>query len=230
MMLFPLYISFNGRSRSFFSKTGEWGGRTVRFLYAVNVVILIIFFWSFYNDTNVVWISKTVSIDANYLLKLETFLIHFDEGKGTCMRSSEEQLFPGEKKRKKRWWKVGNLLTFFLFIVTLIKLNVNGLNRLKAKNHRENLYQSGKVFLSESNIFHWIGDRPNFGQKLMGCSLGGQFVGRRNDKLPVAFWQRIIWRLGDKQSLDANIFIHSWYLPQPAILIFRNIIGGHVYD
>ena len=230
MMLFPLYISFNGRSRSFFSKTGEWGGRTVRFLYAVNVVILIIFFWSFYNDTNVVWISKTVSIDANYLLKLETFLIHFDEGKGTCMRSSEEQLFPGVKKRKKRWWKVGNLLTFFLFIVTLIKLNVNGLNRLKAKNHRENLYQSGKVFLSESNIFHWIGDRPNFGQKLMGCSLGGQFVGRRNDKLPVAFWQRIIWRLGDKQSLDANIFIHSWYLPQPAILIFRNIIGGHVYD
>ena len=121
MMLFPLYISFNGRSRSFFSKTGEWGGRKVRFLYAVNVVILIIFFWSFYNDTNVVWISKTVSIDANYLLKLETFLIHFDEGKGTCMRSSEEQLFPGEKKRKKRWWKVGNLLTFFLFIVTLIK-------------------------------------------------------------------------------------------------------------
>ena len=103
MMLFPLYISFNGRSRSFFSKTGEGGGRTVRFLYAVNVVILIIFFCSFHNDTSVVWISKTVSIDANYLLKLETFLIHFDEGKGTCMRSSEEQLFPGEKKRKKRW-------------------------------------------------------------------------------------------------------------------------------
>ena len=103
MMLFPLYISFNGRSRSFFSKTGEGGGRTVRFLYAVNVVILIIFFFSFHNNTSVVWISKTVSIDANYLLKLETFLIHFDEGKGTCMRSSEEQLFPGEKKRKKRW-------------------------------------------------------------------------------------------------------------------------------
>ena len=70
------------------------------------------------------------------------------------MRSSEEQLFPGEKKKKKKMVKVGNLLTFFLFIVTLIKLNVNGLNRLKAKNHRENLYQSGKVFLSESNIFH----------------------------------------------------------------------------
>ena len=75
----------------------------MRFLYAVNVVILIIFFCSFHNDTSVVWISKTVSIDANYLLKLETFLIHFDEGKGTCMRSSEKQLFPGEKKRKKRW-------------------------------------------------------------------------------------------------------------------------------
>ena len=149
--------------------------------------------------------------------------------KGLVWDLSKDNFFLG-KKKKKRWWKVGNLLTFFLFIVTLIKLNVNGLNRLKAKNHRENLYQSGKVFLSESNIFHWIGDRPNFGQKLMGCSLGGQFVRRRNDKLPVAFWQRIIWRLGDKQSLDADIFIHSWYLPQPAILIFRNIIGGHVYD
>ena len=52
----------------------------MRFLYAVNVVILIIFFFSFHNNTSVVWISKTVSIDANYLLKLETFLIHFDEG------------------------------------------------------------------------------------------------------------------------------------------------------
>ena len=62
-----------------FQKRGR-GGRTVRFLYAVNVVILIIFFCSFHNDTSVVWISKTVSIDANYLLKLETFLIHFDEG------------------------------------------------------------------------------------------------------------------------------------------------------
>ena len=79
----------------------------MRFLYAVNVVILIIFFCSFYNDTSVVWISKTVSIDANYLLKLETFLIHFDEGKGTCMRSSEGQIFPGDKKRKKDGEKSG---------------------------------------------------------------------------------------------------------------------------
>ena len=76
----------------------------MRFLYAVNVVILIIFFCSFHNDTSVVWISKTVSIDANYLLKLETFLIHFDEGKGTCIRSSEgDQLFPGKKKKKNSW-------------------------------------------------------------------------------------------------------------------------------
>ena len=78
------------------------GGVTVRSLYAANVVIpTIIFFWSFHNDTIDVWISKTVSIDANYLLKLETFLIHFDEGKGTCMRSFEGgQLFPGKKKKK----------------------------------------------------------------------------------------------------------------------------------
>ena len=73
----------------------------MRFLYAVNVVILIIFFCSFHNDTSVVWISKTVSIDANYLLKLETFLIHFDECKGTCMRSSKgSKLFPEKKKEK----------------------------------------------------------------------------------------------------------------------------------
>ena len=76
----------------------------MRFLYAVNVVILIIFFCSFHNDTSVVWISKTVSIDANYLLKLETFLIYFDEGKGTSIRSSEgDQLFPGKKKKKNSW-------------------------------------------------------------------------------------------------------------------------------
>ena len=103
-----LYISHSMEEVAVsFQKRGSGGGRKVRFLYAVNVVILIIFFWSFYNDTNVVWISKTVSIDANYLLKLETFLIHFDEGKGTCMRSSEEQLFPGEKKEKKDGEKSG---------------------------------------------------------------------------------------------------------------------------
>ena len=114
-----LYISFDRRSRSFLFKKGEgWG--TVRFLYAVNVVILIIFFFSFHNNTSVVWISKTVSIDANYLLKLETFLIQFYEGKGTCMRSSEgDQLFPGKKKKKSPWRKVGNLSKlFFSFLVT----------------------------------------------------------------------------------------------------------------
>ena len=95
------------KKSQFLFKNGGGGGRTVRFLYAVNVVILIIFFCSFYNDTSVVWISKTVSIDANYLLKLETFLIHFDEGKGTCMRSSEGQIFPGDKKRKKDGEKSG---------------------------------------------------------------------------------------------------------------------------
>ena len=138
---------------------------------------MIIFFWSFHNDTSVVWIFRTVSIDANYLLKLETFLIHFDEGKGTCIRSSAgNHLFPG-KRRKKPWWKVGNLSKlFFSLSCHAIKLRVNGLNRLKAKNHRENLYQPGKVFLLVSIIFHWIGDRPNFGQKLMGCSLRGQIL------------------------------------------------------
>ena len=35
---------------------------------------------------------------------------------------------------------------------------------------------------------------------------------------------------GDKLSLDTTIFIHSWHLPKPAILIFRNSIGGHVHD
>ena len=75
-------------------------------------------------DTIDVWISRTVSIDANYLLKLETFLIHFDEGKGTCMRSFEGgQLFPGKKKKKNPWWNVrieiveatsyGNVRTLF---------------------------------------------------------------------------------------------------------------------
>ena len=61
----------------------------LRFLYAVNVVILIIFFCSFHNDTSVVWISKTVSIDANYLLKLETFLI--------LMKVKEVNFFLGKK-------------------------------------------------------------------------------------------------------------------------------------
>ena len=74
----------------------------MRFLNAVNVVILIIFFCSFHNDISVVLISKTVSIDVNYLLKLGTFHIHFDEGKGTFIRSSEgDQLFPGKKEGKK---------------------------------------------------------------------------------------------------------------------------------
>ena len=92
----------------------------MRFLYAVNVVILIIFFCSFHNNTSVVWISKTVSIDANYLLKLETFLIHFDEGKGTCIRSSEgDQLFPGKKEEKKFMVKSREFIKIvFLSLVT----------------------------------------------------------------------------------------------------------------
>ena len=92
----------------------------MRFLYAVNVVILIIFFCSFHNNTSVVWISKTVSIDANYLLKLETFLIHFDEGKGTCIRSSEgDQLFPGRKEEKKTMVKSREFIKIvFLSLVT----------------------------------------------------------------------------------------------------------------
>ena len=67
MISFPSYISFNGRSHSFFSKGGGGGG-AVWSIYAGNAVIpMIIFFCSFHNDTSVVWISKTVSIDATYL-------------------------------------------------------------------------------------------------------------------------------------------------------------------
>ena len=66
--VFPLYISFNGRSIASFQRGG---GGAVRSIYAVNVVIpMIIFFCSFHNDTSVVWISKTVSIDATYLQQL----------------------------------------------------------------------------------------------------------------------------------------------------------------
>ena len=115
----------------------------MRFLYVVNVVILVRIFFlkSFHNDTSVVSISKTVSIDGNYLLKLETFLIHFDEGKGTCIRSSEAgQPFLG-KRRKKSTVNCGNLLKlFFLVSCHAMKLKVN---RLKAKNRRENLSQPG---------------------------------------------------------------------------------------
>ena len=100
----------------------------MRFLYAVNVVILIIFFCSFHNDTSVVWISKTVSIDANYLLKLETFLIHFDEGKGTCVRSSEgDQLFPG-KNEKKFMVKSREFIKIVFVPSHAIKLKITGMN------------------------------------------------------------------------------------------------------
>ena len=37
---------------------------------------------------------------------------------------------------------------FFLIFFHAIKLKVNGLNCLKAKNYRENLYQSGFFFRS----------------------------------------------------------------------------------
>ena len=112
----------------------------MRFLYAVNVVIFRIFFCSFHNDTSVVSIPKTVNIDANYLLKLETFLIHFDEGKGICTRSSKgSQLFL-EKRRKKSAVKSREFIKMiFLVSCHAIKLKVNRLNRLKAKNYRENL-------------------------------------------------------------------------------------------
>ena len=113
----------------------------MRFLYAVNVVIPIIFFCSIHNDTSVVSIPKTVIIDANYLLKLETFLIHFDEGKGICTRSSKgSQLFSGKKKEKKSAVKSREFIKMiFLVSCHAIKLKVNRLNRLKAKNYRENL-------------------------------------------------------------------------------------------
>ena len=101
----------------------------MRFLYAVNVVILIIFFCSFHNNTSVVWISKTVSIDANYLLKLETFLIHFDEGKGTCIRSSEgDQLFPGKKEEKKFMVKSREFIKIVFVPSHAIKLKMTGMN------------------------------------------------------------------------------------------------------
>ena len=101
----------------------------MRFLYAVNVVILIIFFCSFHNDTSVVWISKTVSIDVNYLLKLETFLIHFDEGKGTCIRSSEgDQLFPGKKEEKKFMVRSREFIKIVFVPSHAIKLKITGMN------------------------------------------------------------------------------------------------------
>ena len=97
----------------------------MRFLYAVNVVILIIFFCSFHNDTSVVSIPKTVN------MKLETFLIHFDEGKGICTRSSKgSQLFL-EKRRKKSAVKSREFIKMiFLVSCHAIKLKVNRLNRL----------------------------------------------------------------------------------------------------
>ena len=66
------------------------------------------------------------------------------------MRSSEGgQLFPRKKKRKIHGEKLGNLSKlFFLIFFHAIKLKVNGLNCLKAKNYRENLYQSGFFFRS----------------------------------------------------------------------------------
>ena len=63
---------------------------------------MIISFEAFITIISVVSVSKAVSIVTNYLLKLETFLIHFYFGKGTRIRSFEGgQLFPGKKKRKK---------------------------------------------------------------------------------------------------------------------------------
>ena len=65
MICFPIVYLIQWKKHSLFSKGG---GGAVRSIYAVNVVIpMIIFFCSFHNDTSVVWISKTVSIDATYL-------------------------------------------------------------------------------------------------------------------------------------------------------------------
>ena len=123
--VFSLYIPFNRRSRGFFLKTKEG---TVRFLNAVNVVILIIFFCSFHNDTSVVWISKTVSIDTNYLLKLDTFLIHFDEGKETLIRSPKgDQRFPGKKKKKIHGEELG-IYRKCIFFVSCARCPFEGTN------------------------------------------------------------------------------------------------------
>ena len=63
-MIFSFIYLIQWKKHSFFSR----GGGAVRSIYAVNVVIpMIIFFCSFHNDTGVVWISKTVSVDATYL-------------------------------------------------------------------------------------------------------------------------------------------------------------------
>ena len=100
---------------------------------------MLLFLW-FSNDTSVVWISKTVSIDANYLLKLETFLIHFDEGKGTCIRSSEgDQLFPGRKEEEINHGEKSGIYQN-CFFVPCHQTEITGMNLLKAKKHREDLY------------------------------------------------------------------------------------------
>ena len=123
--VFSLYIPFNRRSRGFFLKTKEG---TVRFLNAVNVVILIIFFCSFHNNTSVVWISKTVSFDTNYLLKLDTFLIHFDEGKETFIRSPKgDQRLPGKKKKKIRGEELG-IYRKRIFFVSCARCPFEGTN------------------------------------------------------------------------------------------------------
>ena len=64
MISFPLYISFNGRRIASFQRGGggwQWD------LYMLLMLLFLIFFCSFHNDTSVVWISNTVSIDATYL-------------------------------------------------------------------------------------------------------------------------------------------------------------------
>ena len=102
-MVFFLYTSHSMEdvTVSFQGGGGGGGGQWDFFMMLIVFNFMIIFFWSFHNDTSVVWIFKTVSIDANYLLKLETFLIHFDEGKGACIRSSAgNHLFPGKRRKK----------------------------------------------------------------------------------------------------------------------------------
>ena len=103
------------------------GGKQWDFCMLLMLLFLWSFFWSFRNDASVVWISTTVSIDANCLLKLETFVIHFDEGKGTCIRSFEgSQLFTG-KKWKTSVVKSQEFIKIIFFVSChVIKLKVNG--------------------------------------------------------------------------------------------------------
>ena len=65
------------------------------------------------------------------------------------MKVKEVNFFLGKKRIK--MVKSREFINIFFCSCHAIKLKVNGLNRLKAKNRRENLYQSGKVNNFPSN-------------------------------------------------------------------------------